>query len=182
MAENQDIRWMQRLSNYDKAVARLQNAAKIVSTEKQFSGEVDDLLKEGLVQRFEYTQELAWKVMKDYEEYQGYTDVQGSRDAIRKALQMGIIEDTAWMSTISSRNLTSHCYDEDEFNMVFNQIIHDYLPIFVKFSEKMNAIKVSDLLPYEFDFCIYKDLKNAELKSHITRRGVEVYDRSLRDI
>lgn len=71
MSENQDIRWVQRLSNYDKAVARLQNAARIVSTEKQFSGEVDDLLKEGLVQRFEYTQELAWKVMKDYEEYQG---------------------------------------------------------------------------------------------------------------
>ncbi len=144
MAENHDIRWIQRLSNYDKAVARLQNAAKIVSTEKQFSGEVDDLLKEGLVQRFEYTQELAWKVMKDYEEYQGYTNVQGSRDAIRKALQMGIIEDPAWMSTISSRNLTSHCYDEDEFNMVFNQIIHDYLPIFVKFSEKMNLIKASE--------------------------------------
>ena len=65
MAEIQDIRWMQRLSNYDKALARLQNAAEIVSTEKQFSGEVDELLKEGLVQRFEYTQELAWKVMKD---------------------------------------------------------------------------------------------------------------------
>lgn len=145
MSENQDIRWVQRLSNYDKAVDRLQNAARIVSTEKQFSGEVDDLLKEGLVQRFEYTQELAWKVMKDYEEYQGYTDVQGSRDAIRKALQMGIVEDSAWMSTISSRNLTSHCYDEEEFNMVLNQIIHDYLPIFVKFSEKMNAIKASEI-------------------------------------
>lgn len=145
MTENRDIRWVQRLSNYDKAVARLQNAAKIVSTEKQFSGEVDDLLKEGLVQRFEYTQELAWKVMKDYEEYQGYADVQGSMDAIRKALQMELIEDASWMSTISSRNLTSHCYDGDEFNMVFNQIIHDYLPIFVKFSEKMNAIKASEV-------------------------------------
>ena len=140
--KKQDVRWIQRLSNYNKAVARLQNAAKIISTEKQFSGEVDDLLKEGLVQRFEYTQELAWKVMKDYEEYQGYTDIQGSRDAIRKAFQMGIIEDQAWMSTISSRYLTSHCYDEEEFNMVFNQIIHDYLPIFLKFSEKMKAIEI----------------------------------------
>ncbi len=140
MEENQDIRWVQRLSNYDKALARLQNAAKIVSTEKQFSGDVDDLLKEGLVQRFEYTQELAWKVMKDYEEYQGYTDVQGSRDAIRKALQMGIIEDASWMSTISSRNLTSHCYDEEELYTVSNQIIHSYLPIFLQFSEKMNEL------------------------------------------
>ncbi len=98
----QDIRWIQRLSNYDKALTRLQNAARIVSTEKQFHGDVDDLLKEGLVQRFEYTQELAWKVMKDYEEYQGFTDVQGSRDAIRRALQMGIVEDAVWMNAIKS--------------------------------------------------------------------------------
>lgn len=144
MEESKDIRWLQRLSNYDKAVARLQNAARIIATEKQFSGDVDKLLKEGLVQRFEYTQELAWKVMKDYEEYQGYTDVQGSRDAIRKALQMGIIEDTAWMNTISSRNLTSHCYTLKELHKISNQIIYDYLPIFSQFSEKMNAIKNSE--------------------------------------
>ncbi len=145
MTENLDIRWIQRLGNYDKALVRLQKAAKIVSEEKQFSGEVDDLLKEGLVQRFEYTQELAWKVMKDYEEYQGYTDVQGSRDAIRKALRMGIVDDAVWMSTISSRNLTSHCYDDEEFNMVLHQIINEYLPIFVKFSERMNSLKASGL-------------------------------------
>lgn len=145
MTEKNDIRWVQRLSNYDKAVARLQNAASIIADKKCFDNDADELLKEGLIQRFEYTQELAWKVMKDYEEYQGYTDVQGSRDAIRKALQMGIIEDAVWMSTISSRNLTSHCYDEDEFNMVFNKIIYDYIPIFVKFSEKMNSIKSSEL-------------------------------------
>ena len=144
MTENNDIRWIQRLSNYDKAVTRLRNAASIIANEKHFDNDTDNLLKEGLIQRFEYTQELAWKVMKDYEEYQGYTDVQGSRDAIRKALQMGIIEDAAWMSTISSRNLTSHCYDEEEFNTVFNKIIYDYLPIFVKFSERMNAIKSSE--------------------------------------
>lgn len=145
MTENNDIRWMQRLSNYDKAVARLQNAASIIANERHFDNDTGDLLKEGLIKRFEYTQELAWKVMKDYEEYQGYTDVQGSRDAIRKALQIGIIEDAAWMNTISSRNLTSHCYDEEEFNMVFNKIIYDYIPIFVKFSERMNVIKLSEL-------------------------------------
>ena len=86
----QDVRWRQRLENYDKALARLRKAVDIIAAEQHGSSEVDDLLKEGLVQRFEYTQELAWKVMKDYEEYQGYTDVQGSRDAIRRALQMGL--------------------------------------------------------------------------------------------
>lgn len=141
MAEQEDIRWIQRLSNYNKAVARLQDAAAITSADNGFGKETDDLLKEGLIQRFEYTQELAWKVMKDYEEYQGYTDIQGSRDAIRKALQMGIINSPAWMNTIYSRNLSSHCYDEEEFNTVLQQITVDYLPIFVSFSEKMNSIK-----------------------------------------
>lgn len=138
---NNDTRWIQRLSNYDKALERLSKAADILSTNKMLGDDVDDLLKEGLVQRFEYTQELAWKVMKDYEEFQGYTDIQGSRDAIRKALQMGIIDSKTWMETMASRNVTSHCYDETEFNEVLNLIISQYLPIFKTFAIKMNKIK-----------------------------------------
>ena len=154
---NNDTLWIQRLSNYDKALERLSKAADILSTNKMLGDDVDDLLKEGLVQRFEYTQELAWKVMKDYEEFQGYTDIQGSRDAIRKALQMGIIDSKTWMETIASRNVTSHCYDETEFNEVLNQIISQYLPIFKTFAIKMNKIE------------------NQEFKSHIDRRGIVVY-------
>lgn len=140
MAMKQDVRWRQRLENYDKALARLRKAVDIIAAEQHGRSEVDDLLKEGLVQRFEYTQELAWKVMKDYEEYQGYTDVQGSRDAIRRALQMGLVDDARWMDTIASRNLISHCYDDEEFQAVLCQIVNDFLPIFMKFSEHMNAI------------------------------------------
>lgn len=140
----QDIRWIQRLDNYDKALARLRTAVRILQEHGGTDSEIDDLMKEGLVQRFEYTQELAWKLMKDYEEYQGYTDVQGSRDAIRKALQMGLVEDAVWMDTISSRNLTSHCYDEDEFNEVLGRIIQSYLPVFEKFSTRMNTLKDSE--------------------------------------
>lgn len=65
------------------------------------------------IQRFEYIHELAWKVMKDYAEYQGYTDIRSSRDAIRKALEMGLIDDKQWTETIEARNLTSHNHDND---------------------------------------------------------------------
>lgn len=52
--------------------------------------------------------------MKDYAQYQGSVDIGSSRDAIRTAQQMGLIENGAdWMSTIESRNITSHAYDED---------------------------------------------------------------------
>jgi len=53
------------------------------------------------------------KPMKDYAEYQGYTDIRSSRDAIRKALEMGLIDDKQWTETIEARNLTSHNHDND---------------------------------------------------------------------
>ena len=71
MAEDKDIRWIQRLNNYRKALNRLTQAVRIVAGQMGSEEEIDDLLKEGLIQRFEYTHELAWKVMKDYAEYQG---------------------------------------------------------------------------------------------------------------
>ena len=77
----QDIRWIQRFSNYRKALAKLSQAMAIMSEQLAFNDGVDELLQEGMIQRFEYTHELAWKVMKDYAEYQGYTDIRGSRDA-----------------------------------------------------------------------------------------------------
>lgn len=92
-----DVRWLQRFSNYRKALRKLGQAVDIVSEKMDWGEEVDELLQEGLIQRFEYTHELVWKVMKDYAEYQGYTDIRGSRDAFRKALEMGIIDDAKWM-------------------------------------------------------------------------------------
>ena len=109
----QDIRWIQRFSNYRKALAKLSQAMAIMSEQLAFNDGVDELLQEGMIQRFEYTHELAWKVMKDYAEYQGYTDIRSSRDAIRKALEMGLIDDKQWTETIEARNLTSHNHDND---------------------------------------------------------------------
>ena len=104
----QNIRWQQRFSNYRKALVKLNQAVELLSKHIEREDTVDELLQEGLIQRFEYTHELAWKVMKDYAEYQGYTDVRGSRDAIRKALEMNLIDDKRWMDTIEDRNLTVH--------------------------------------------------------------------------
>ena len=73
---------MQRFDNYRKALRLLGQAVEIVSQRVNGDEAVEDLLKEGLIQRFEYTHELAWKVMKDYAEYQGYTDIRGSRDEL----------------------------------------------------------------------------------------------------
>ena len=122
MTENKDIRWMQRFDNYRKALRLLGQAVEIVSQRVNEDEAVEDLLKEGLIQRFEYTHELAWKVMKDYAEYQGYTDIRGSRDAFRKAFEMEIITDKRWMESIADRNLTSHNYDDETAEAIYEAV------------------------------------------------------------
>lgn len=137
--EEKDVRWIQRFSNYRKALIQLGKAVNIVSALLDSSSDQNDLLAEGLIQRYEYTHELAWKVMKDYEEYQGITDIMGSRDAIRVALRAGILDDDRWMDTISDRNLTSHNYDDETAKHIVNNIINVYYPLFVKFETTMTG-------------------------------------------
>lgn len=137
--EQNDIRWIQRFDNFSRAMAKLRQAVEIVSNKLGVDEEVDELLQEGLIQRFEYTHELAWKVMKDYAEYQGYTDIRGSRDAMRKALEMGLIDDKQWMDTIADRNLTSHNYDDEVAREIFENIVNIYFPLLDNFERKMKT-------------------------------------------
>ena len=146
--EEKDIRWLQRFSNYRKALTKFNQAVDIVSNKMDWDEEVDDLLEEGLIQRFEYTHELAWKVMKDYAEYQGHTNIQGSRDAFRKALEMGVIDDDRWMESIKDRNLTSHNYDDETAQNVLTAIIEVYAPLLNAFEKKM--LPLSGLEPTLF--------------------------------
>ncbi|MBQ6768809.1 MAG: nucleotidyltransferase substrate binding protein [Prevotella sp.] len=143
MAET-DIRWIQRLENFSKALEKLNEAAQIMEKELHYSVEVNDLLKEGLIQRFEYTHELAWNVMKDYAEYQGSTDIRGSRDAIRWALHNGLANDKAWMKSIEDRNLSSHDYDSMTADSIFIKVIETYLPLFNQFEQTMKEISRND--------------------------------------
>jgi nucleotidyltransferase substrate binding protein (TIGR01987 family) len=132
-----DIRWIQRFNNYRRALEKFNQAVDIISNKLEWGEGIDDLLEEGLIQRFEYTHELAWKVMKDYAQYQGYTNIQGSRDAFRKAFEMGIIENEAWMESINDRNLTSHNYDDETVAEILKAIIDTYALLFNDFEKKM---------------------------------------------
>jgi len=108
---------------------------------ENFNPVLNDLLKQGLIQSFELTHELAWNVLKDYAAYQGNPDIRGSRDAAREGFSMGLIQNgEVWMEMIKSRNKTSHTYDEDIANEIFHKIIHEYLPAFMNLREKMESI------------------------------------------
>lgn len=144
---DQELRWQQRFSNFNKALEKLSQAMLLVSNKRaqiQDPGELaiitQEVVKEGIIQRFEYTHELAWNVMKDYAYYQGNSTIGGSRDAIREALQLQLLENGhVWMEMIASRNSTSHTYDEDIANDIFKRISESYYPEFLKFQRIMES-------------------------------------------
>jgi len=146
----QDIRWEQRFSNYLKALSKLQEAVDRINKDFPLdeSGAIDsdafldDIIKEGVIQRFEYTHELAWNVMKDFLEYSGNSGIYGSRDATREAFAKGLITNgEVWMDMIKSRNQTSHTYNEETADGIFEKIIFEYIQAFAGFRGKMESLK-----------------------------------------
>ncbi len=144
MEKQQDIRWIQRFEHYTKAVLKMTEAIGIFKNKEtdNWQDDMEDLLKEGLIQRFEYTHELAWNLMKDFGEYQGNFEIRGSRDATRAALKMKIISDgEIWMDMITSRNQTSHSYNETVASDIFIKIMGKYFPLFITFRDTMDALR-----------------------------------------
>ena len=136
MENIEDIRWIQRFKNYNKALTKLGEAVAL-DNERTLS----ELEKQGLIQAFEYTHELAWKVMQDFFVFQGNTELRGSRDATRQAFSTNLITDgDHWMEMIKNRNLTSHTYNEETSKEIYNNIINDFYPLFVTFQQKMEGI------------------------------------------
>ncbi|HOD53540.1 MAG TPA: nucleotidyltransferase substrate binding protein [Candidatus Cloacimonadota bacterium] len=118
----QDIRWIQRLSNYEKAFNNLSKAVELATVR-----DLSDLEKQGLIQSFEFTFELAWNVIKDFFENQGETSIYGSKDAFRMAFRRGLITKGDYlMESIKSRQLTSHTYHEETANKIYHNIIDKY--------------------------------------------------------
>lgn len=133
---NPDIRWKQRFQNFIKAFALLERA---VDQYRQYG--LSDLEQEGLIQRFEFTHELAWNVIKDYFEYQGNYSITGSRDAVREAYHMGLIEDgEGWMEMIKSRNQSTHTYNEATAKALADLITGTYYHLFQGFKKKMSQL------------------------------------------
>ena len=134
-------RWEQKLNSYRKALSRLAEVVNVMKVRQ-----LNDFEADGLIQRFEFTFELAWKLMKSYAEYQGTDkEIMGSRDAIRWAFENKLIEDSdVWMEMIKRRNDTSHNYDEDTAADVVLRVEEAYLQAFVGFYDKMKTLSSQD--------------------------------------
>lgn len=120
-----DIRWQQRFSNFKRAFLLLRAAMEVPHEQ------LSQLEKEGIIQRFEYTFELAWKVLKDKLESDGIIlDQISPKAVVRQAYAANYINNPeTWLHMIGDRSLMSHTYDFAKFEEVIQSIRNDYLPL-----------------------------------------------------
>lgn len=121
-----EIRWKQRFQNFSRAYALLNSVL-----EENNIDDLSNLEQEGVIQRFEYTYELAWKTLKDYLEYNGANIVEiTARNVFKEAYSSGIIENAdVFIDMMFSRNLLSHTYDFNKFRDILSKVKKDYLPV-----------------------------------------------------
>lgn len=129
-----DIRWQQRFSNYQKALAQLR---RFVAKEA-----LNELEEQGLIQCFEYTHELAWNTLKDFLKNQGNVSIFGSKDATREAFKVGLIgEGETWMAMIQDRNQTSHTYNPKTAKAIVSNIKERFFPLFTALEYKLETLQ-----------------------------------------
>ena len=135
MNTNKEICWKQRFNSFKKAMDNLLEVIEIATIR-----ELNKFEKQGLIQAFEYNYELAWKTVKDFYEAQGETNIQGSRDAFTLAFNRGLVKNCgkALIESIRSRQLSSHTYNEETAEEVYNDVINKYYDAFKELFDSLN--------------------------------------------
>ena len=133
MAET-DIKCQQRFSNYKKALNKLGEVAAHTDVDS-----LSELEKEGMIQRFEYTFELAWKTLQDLLQYKGYLDIAGPNPVLEQSLKDGYITDEkAWRNMKKSRELTSHTYNSDTADDIAQNIADEYYTLLKTLEQRLD--------------------------------------------
>lgn len=124
MAAAPDVRWKQRFENFKRAFLLLRDGLE------PGAARLSPLEREGIIQRFEYTFELAWKTLKDFLESEGIVISPATpRQVLKEAFRARVLADgQVWIDMLDHRNLLSHTYDARRFEDATVAIERRYLP------------------------------------------------------
>ena len=130
---------MEKLKNkfksYQTALERLREAINIYKNDNH------PVLLDGTIQRFEFTVELAWKLLKEYLESEKFGEFNSPKAVVKEAFKIGLLEDgEIWLDMLDDRNLTSHTYDEETAKEIYRNIISKYEEQFIKLENKIEEV------------------------------------------
>ena len=117
-----DKRWNEKLSDFGRALLRLNEAI-----DESKNNQLSSTLKDGVIQRFEFCYEICWKLIKYYLENEGIQEAKSPKSTFREAFKIGIIQDgEKWIDMLNDRNLSSHVYDEEVAFDIYGKILSTY--------------------------------------------------------
>lgn len=126
---------------YNKLVTAVE---RLTDSIKDYDKYHIDTVRDGVIQRFEFCTELAWKTIREYLIDQGYNDINSPKNVLKTAFSDGLINnEQGWLEILDSRNMTSHVYDESTAENIFNSIRNVYIGLFNQLIEKLKDWKLS---------------------------------------
>lgn len=129
-----DIRWLQRFHHFHQALSQLREAVELSRARP-----LSRLESQGVIQAFEFTHELAWNTLKDFLEGRGVSGLYGSKDVTRAAFKAGLIEHgEVWMDMVTSRNLTTHTYNESTATHILAAVLGTYFTEFEALRDRLS--------------------------------------------
>ena len=127
-----------KLDNFHKAVKRLEEALQETEIIESST------MRDGTIQRFEFTTELAWKTAREYLLQQDVLDINSPKAVMREAFHNRLITDEqGWSRILQDRNITSHLYDEQDADDVFYRIRHDHIHLFQALAHTLQERKAN---------------------------------------
>jgi nucleotidyltransferase substrate binding protein (TIGR01987 family) len=123
-----------KMVNFTKALERLKEAVTEYKQEH-----ASDVVRDGVIQRFEFTYELAWKTTKEHLQNIGIVDVNSPKAVIKEAFAQKIItNEQIWILMLNDRNMTSHVYKEELATEIANRIDNNYIDEFEALIQKLH--------------------------------------------
>ena len=121
-----------KVENLRKAVERLSEGIL------ELQANQSSIVRDGVIQRFEFTTELAWKATREYLMDQGFVDINSPKLVMKEAFSFGLItDDNIWIQILNDRNLTSHIYKEEIADEICERIIKTYFQEFKALSKRL---------------------------------------------
>jgi nucleotidyltransferase substrate binding protein (TIGR01987 family) len=137
MLMNQDANLID-FSSFELALASLKKAV-----DRAVGDPDDEEVRDAVIQRFEYSYELAWKMIKRQLEAEvavpADIDRLSFRSMMREAAEKGMIESfEAWLTFREQRNITSHTYNQEKAKSVF-ETAREFLPVALRLLAQLKA-------------------------------------------
>lgn len=130
-------RWEERITDLRNALERLNEAIEDSKTYKL------ETLKDSVIQRFEFSLELSWKVLKNYLNAQGVLEATTPKQTIKEAFAKGVIENAEiWIDMLNDRNLTSHTYNQTDADAIYENIVTIYYAEMLDNLEKLETKEI----------------------------------------